>query len=494
VPSALSPTELSIAMLIALAVIVLSIAVRLVTPNRLVRSKLRTPLALAALFPLFTLALPYSPFEPSVTDGIRVFAELGLALAVISFLVTVIANPLREDRVRTAVPNILQDAVIVGLFVVAGTILLREKFLTTSAIGAVVVGFALQDTLGNAFAGLAIQVEKPFHVGQWIRVGTYEGRVEEITWRATKLRTKDTNFVVVPNSTIAKEAIVNFSEPVMPTRLLIDVGVSYAAPPDTVKEALLEAVRNAALALAEPAPKVLLVEFGPSAIVYRVRFWITDFGRNEDAYDEVRTNLYYTLRRRGIEIPFPIQVQYIRRAEPARDPGLTAEFAGLLGGTGLFASLDDGERQALAELGEERLYTSGEAVMREGEPGGSMFVIASGRADVSIADAPVRTLGAGDFVGEMSMLTGERRAATVVAAEPCRLIEITSGAFRQFVLAKPHVFETMEPAVLARRTELVAVRDRALAERSVPVPDRSFLAQVRRFLRLPARRANGDAE
>ena len=491
--SAFSPSELSIEVLIALAVVVLSLAVGLLTPNRLVRRKLRTPLVLGALFPIFALALPLAPFDPNVNDGIRVVAELGLALAVISFLVTVLANPLREDRVRTVVPNILQDAVIVGLFMVAGTILLREKFLTTSAISAVVVGFALQDTLGNAFAGLAIQIEKPFHVGQWIRVGDFEGIVEEITWRATKLRTKDTNFVVVPNSTIAKEAIVNFSEPVRPTRLQVDVGTSYAAPPDAVKDALLEAVRNAALALAEPAPKVLLLEFGASAIVYRVRFWITDFGRNEDAYDEVRTNVYYTLRRRGIEIPFPIQVQYIRRPAPDRAPGLTTEFAELLGRSALFASLDDGERQALAELGEERLYTAGEAVMREGEAGGSMFVIASGRADVSIAGAAVRTLGAGDFVGEMSLLTGERRAATVVAAEPSRLIEITSEAFRQFVLAKPHVFETMEPAVLARRAELVAVRDRALAEQSPRVPDRSFLAQVRRFLRLPARRDAADA-
>src|SRR5262249_27112065 len=152
------------------------------------------------------------------------------------------------------------------------------------------------------------------------------------------------------------EAIVNFSEPVRPTRLQIDVGVAYAAPPDAVKEALLEAVRNAALALAEPAPRVMLADFGASAIVYRVRFWITDFGRNEDAYDAVRTNIYYTLRRRGLEIPFPIQVQYIRRAEPPRRPALTTEFAGLLGQSALFASLDDGERQALAELGEERLY------------------------------------------------------------------------------------------------------------------------------------------
>ena len=116
----------------------------------------------------------------------------------------------------TRYPNIVQDAIIVMLFAVAATAVLQEKFWTTSAVGAVVVGFALQDTLGNAFAGLAIQIEKPFRVGQWVQVGGHEGLVEEVTWRATKLRTKANTYLVVPNNEISKSAIVNFSEPSRP--------------------------------------------------------------------------------------------------------------------------------------------------------------------------------------------------------------------------------------------------------------------------------------
>jgi CRP-like cAMP-binding protein len=115
-----------------------------------------------------------------------------------------------------------------------------------------------------------------------------------------------------------------------------------------------------------------------------------------------------------------------------------------------------------------------------------MFVIVSGRADVTIAGGLVRSLGPGDFVGEMSLLTGERRAATVVASEPCRLMEMTTEAFRGFVVAKPEVFNAMEPAVLARREELLAMREKFAAERVAPEPDRSFLAGVRRFLGLAA--------
>ena len=479
-------SDLSLSVIVSLAVAALSLLVRVLTPNRLVRRKLRLPLALGLLFPVVALGLPYAPIDPALMGSVRSIANLGLVLAVIAFVVTVLANSLRMDRLPTAIPNIVQDAVIVGLFVLAGTLLMQEKFLTTSAVGAVVVGFALQDTLGNAFSGLAIQVEKPFHVGQWIRVGEHVGRVEEITWRATKLRTKATNFVIVPNSTIAKEAIVNYAEPVIPTRLEVEVGASYEATPELVKTALRESLANAALVLQKPAPDALLVDFGASAITYRVRFWIEDFARDQDACDQVRTNIFYSFKRHGIEIPYPIQVEYSRDWAPARAPGLTAEFAALLGSSPLFCALDENDRLACAALGDERLYTKGETIVREGDAGGSMFVIVSGQADVVIAGGLVRSLGVGDFFGEMSMLTGERRAATVVAAQACRLMELKSDAFRSFVIAKPGVFEAMEPAVLARRTELNEMRQKYAAERIPEEADHSFLAGVRRFLRLPA--------
>ena len=143
-------------------------------------------------------------------------------------------------------PNIVQDTIIIGLFLVVATVVMQEKFLTTSAVGAVVIGFALQDTLGNMFAGLAIQVEKPFRVGHWITVGPFEGLVSEVTWRATKLRTKAGNLVVLPNAFISKEAITNYSEPTAPTRLEVDVGVSYGVPPNQVKAALAEALAQRA--------------------------------------------------------------------------------------------------------------------------------------------------------------------------------------------------------------------------------------------------------
>ena len=142
------------------------------------------------------------------------------------------------------------------------TLILRERVFATTAVGAVVIGFALQDTLGNLFAGLAIQIEKPFRVGDWVMVGGQDGMVSEITWRATKMRTKAGNFVVVPNSVLAKDTIINYSEPTRSVRLQVEVGASYDAPPNVVKAVIREALRDAPDISPDRDTEVLLVDFG----------------------------------------------------------------------------------------------------------------------------------------------------------------------------------------------------------------------------------------
>ena len=209
-------------------------------------------------------------------------------------------------------PSILQDAIVIGLLVLVATFVFEDKLLTTSAVSAVVVGFALQDTLGNAFAGLGIQSEKPFRVGHWIRVGDFEGRVAEVTWRATKLRTKSGNFVIVPNNIIAKDAITNYSEPAVPTRLEVEVGASYLSTPADVKAAALEALGQVPRVLKAPAPDVLLHAFDGSAITYRSASGSTTTSATTRRATRCGRAIYYAFGRRGIEIPWPIEVGYSR--------------------------------------------------------------------------------------------------------------------------------------------------------------------------------------
>src|SRR5687767_4384348 len=211
------------------AALVVTLALLAAIPGRYVRARLQFSAWLLVAFLALEVAMMQGLGDLQLMSGL---ARLMFVLAILNLGITLLANPWRQDRPSDRFPAIVQDVTLIGLFTIVATVLMKEQLLTTSAVGAVVVGFALQDTLGNLFSGLAIQIEKPFRVGHWIAVGDREGQVQEITWRATKLRTKAGQFLIVPNGIISKESILNYSEPTLPTRLMVEVGVSYATPPN----------------------------------------------------------------------------------------------------------------------------------------------------------------------------------------------------------------------------------------------------------------------
>src|SRR4051812_36323185 len=405
--------------IMGVAALAAALAVFALTLNTLVRRRLRLSIFLLVAYLLLHLflAVAHPAMTPSVDSQLLSIEQLALAAAVINLVALALINPLRADRVPEHFPAILQDFIVVGLLVLVATFVFNDRLLATSAVSAVVIGFALQDTLGNAFAGLAIQSEKPFRVGHWIRVGEFEGRVAEVTWRATKLRTKSGNFVVLPNNLVSKEAITNYSEPATPTRIDIEVGASYQASPGAVKAAIEEALGNSPRALRAPAPDVMLVHFDNSAISYRARFWIEDYERDEAARDEVRTAIYYSFARHGIEIPWPIQVEYSKEwVEP--DPAVhQAERERLLNGVDLFAMLTSEQRHAIAAASGDKTFGNGEAIVRQGHAGQSMFIVGTGQAVVTLEPGghEVAVIQPGGYFGEMSLLTGESRTATVFA-------------------------------------------------------------------------------
>jgi small-conductance mechanosensitive channel len=418
------------------------------------------------------------------TYGWKVEALL-LVLATTQALVALAFNPWSGVDKPERAPAIVQDAIIALLLAVAAVITFpNTEFLTTSAIVAAVMGFALQETLGNAFAGLAIQIEKPFRVGHWITVGSHEGSVREITWRATKILTKSGNMVVLPNSLVAREAINNYSEPISPTRLHVEVGVGYQVPPNETRDALLAALHHVPRVLKTPAPEALLWNFDSSAILFRVHFWVDDYSTEELARDDVRRAIYYELGRRNIEIPWPIQIEYSRE-EPAPEPTdqRIARFAEIIGRVPVFADLNEDGRRALAAGAAERLFGDGERIVREGAPGASMFIVCRGRVAVTIGSGKeVARIEAGGFFGEMSLLTGEPRSATVSARGDCRVLEIEADVFKTYVAEHPDVIDDVAGAAAARRRELDLSRGAAAGN---PVEARvSLAARMRRFFGL----------
>jgi CRP-like cAMP-binding protein len=299
------------------------------------------------------------------------------------------------------------------------------------------------------------------------------------------MRTKAGNFVVVPNSVLSKDTITNYSEPTRHLRLFVEVGASYDTPPNLVKAVIREALRDDPDISHDRGTEVLLTDFAASAITYRVRFWISDFEIDERVKDHARSLIYYAFRRHGITIPYPIQVQ-MSAEEASRAPSTARVDAELLFSVPMFSLLSDDERAELMKVARPVTYAAGEVIVRQGAVGGSLFVIRRGEAAVKVtgAEGSVALLHAGDVFGEMSLLTGEPRTATVVAEIDCELLEIDANGFRRLVLANPTVLERVTAATSARREELEHHRDTHAITATAAETRHSLLTRVKSFLRL----------
>ena len=407
-----------------LVLVGLALAVRAFTTNRVVRGRVRLTVVLGVLFVGINAVLATSDLvRPEMRPLVVSISQLLFAYALIHFVVLVLVNPLRADRVPDYFPTIVQDVLVFVLFAMVATLVMEEKFLTTSAVGAVVAGLALQDTLGNLVSGLAIQVEKPFHVGHWISSGSWEGEVVEITWRATKLRTRHGNQVIVPNGELAKSSIINYSEPASPTRIEVEVGTGYNNPPNTVKAVMLDVLDREPLVLKTPAPVVHVISFDASSILHRARFWIQHFPMDEVITDRVRTGIYYAFKRENIDIPYPTAVEYGAELQaPGPDPAAIKTRRGSARRartcSGCCRSSD---RQALASASPLRLFGADEAIVRQGDAGHSAFVVCDGRVRVEPRPGRCRTGRPGSRDVLRRDVAADRRSAHRVGARRRRL-------------------------------------------------------------------------
>lgn len=439
-----------------LALAAIAAALMVVARDALTRRRLRFTLLVTLAFLAVHVGLSRTPLAAaSHRTLIESLEAMLLALAITNTIVTLVFNPwLKPDRDRA--PSIVQDVLVVALIGGVAYRVFGDMIVGPSIGAAAALALGLQDQLGNLFAGLAIQIERPFRVGHWISITNYEGRVVEVTWRATKLRTKAGNLVILPNNVMGREAITNYSEPVAPTREYVEVGATYHAPPNDVRDAMIAAMARVPRILKTPAADVVLTDFGGSAIVYRARFWIEDFERDENIRGEVRSAIYYEFSRRGIEIPWPIQIQYERLEVPIDMGEKRAELAAAIAKVPVFSALPEDAHRALAASATERLYGDGEAIVHEGEAGASMFIIRRGRVAITVGPErrEVAVTEAGGYFGEMSLLTGDPRTATVTARGDCSVVEITADAFRTYVQSRPEVIDHLAEAAEARRKAL----------------------------------------
>jgi CRP-like cAMP-binding protein len=280
---------------------------------------------------------------------------------------------------------------------------------------------------------------------------------------------------------VTRSALANFSRPTPAHRCFIAVRIPYRHPPNLVIAALTEAMRSAPRLLANPPAHAVVWEFEESSIVYRARYWIGDYRRVNTIRSDVSTRIWYALRRAGIEHAAPVRML---RGSPADT--LTGRVATAALNVDIFSPLTDAERDFLAGSLHCATFGRGEEIIRQGEQGDSLFIIRRGRVEVLVASGGeqevVDTLGVGNVFGEMSLLTGAPRSATVRAVEDTEVVPVTVGDFRQIVEKNPAVLEAVTGVISRRRSRLDETIHEAEAEAAARLALHSDLFQrVRSF-------------
>jgi len=373
-------------------------------------------------------------------------------------------------------PALLESVMSVLLYgVVAAAVAHRwfgvevTVFLGTSAVVGAVVGLALQDSLGNLFAGIALHTEAPFRVGDWVRIGERDGKVEQISWRATRLLTWDGDTLTVPNNEVARHAILNYSLPRAPHSRLLTIGVNYHTPPNKVVSVLRGLLSQVPGLVSSPAPIVRIVAYDDFSIRYEVRYWVPGYEEYRPIEGEINRLVWYHFRRHGIEIPFPTRHVYLHQAAPAEGgESPTTRLQRALGAIDLFRPLSEEERRRAAGRFRSLHYAGGEKIIEEGAAGDSFFLIDSGEVQVSkeMGGLPreLARLMEGQFFGEMALLTGERRAATVVAATDVDVFVLDKNGFQDIIAANPAIAVDIS-GILAERREAMSQAEGDVTQR-----------------------------
>jgi len=377
---------------------------------------------------------------------------------------------------RGSFPAAFKNIITAVILVVTVLILLKEilninvtSLIATTTVLTATIGLAFQSTLANMLAGLTIHLEKPLKQGDWISAGGHEGHVMDITLRSTRLMTIENNEVYIPNSKVLSEAVVNYSVPDHMSFRKLTVGVSYPIPPNTVRKSVREVLASVDGVHRQPAPMVRIVNYGDFAVQYEIRYAIHEYQRYLEIEAEIMNLLWYRFKRDNIEIPFPVQTVHLKQVTPegqqAAHEHAVAEVLALMEKVDIFRPLSREERRRLVETAGVKAFADGECPVKQGEAGDSFYIIKNGTVEVVVEKEPgqgvvLATLGHGNFFGEMSLLTGAVRTATIRVKDDAEFVVIDRESFRSVLVNNPSIAESMSHILSERQAGLAAQREK----------------------------------
>jgi small-conductance mechanosensitive channel/CRP-like cAMP-binding protein len=464
------------------------------------RRLVRQPLLFLALYAGALAVLHALPGGAQWVRAVSLAANFFLLASIARSGVLLVLDVAVGRRMRRQPPRIVRDLTQGLAWIVVALLTLRSagaepgSLLTTSALLTAAIALSLQETLGNLVAGLAIQVQRPFDVDDWIQFDaerSHVGRVIEINWRATKVVTLDDVEVIVPNATLAKAPIVNFTKPTRVSRRSLYLSVPADVPPHVVHSTVLDALTGSFGVVREPPPSVVTNAFVDGNVEYWVRIFTDAFHKRDAVDGAARDRIWYALRRIGVTPASApnraVHVQEMSSATLAREKQALRDRELAVRTVDFLAVLPEEQRRRLAAASVVRLYGDGEAVVKQGERSAEMFVVEGGEVTVTVGESELARLGPGMFFGEMALMTGEPRNATVRARGPCRLLVIDSASMRAVLESAPDLAVHVS-RVIAERQAALEEEAAAVSQRPPPASaeERSsqLLGRIRKFFAL----------
>ncbi len=417
-------------------------------------------------------AMEYSSYATWRLVSITIAALAGITIG----LAILFDGSLR--LLRAEVPRIVQDVVAAAAYIIGGLFLLSAwgvnlgGLIATSAVLTAVIGFSLQDTLGNLMGGMTLQMEKSIRPGDWLQVGDKVGRVLEMRWRQTTLETRDWETLIVPNSQLAKNQFIVLGRRAgHPTQLRrkIRFDIDYRYSPTDVIRTVEEALRRAPIesVAPEPAPDCVVLDMRGSFNSYCVRYYLADLSRDDPVDTRVRTRIFFALRRAAIPLNVPAQAIFMTSDNDERrerkERTLDQNRVSVLREAELFRDLSAEEIEQLAGRLRYAPFSAAETLTRQGNPGNDLYFVHRGEVSVRVgaegAEREVASLGPGTFFGERSLMTGEPRSATTVAKSDVECYRMAKSDLEQILKRRPELADALAETLARRDSELSSHRD-----------------------------------
>jgi small-conductance mechanosensitive channel len=426
---------------------------------------------------------------------VKIGLWMTLIVAIIRFLDFLIFGAAFRSSNQSELSALLRNVFSIIIYIVAFFIIFNSQYprvdlaalFTTSTILGIVIGLALQDTLGNLFAGLAMQADQPFQVGDVVSISTRDtGVVEGVSWRGVKIRTFQNKLLVISNSVLGKETIEVAPRDNLNARLVF-FNTLYSSSPATTAHVVREAVRQVENVSQKIRPIVRIKSLGESGIDWEIKYWLEDYAKYNDTDALIRQRVWYVFQREHLEFAYPTRTIHVesKPQETAFIETVNTIFE-RLSAIPIFAPLSDEETQKLAEACIARVYAPGEAIVRKGQQGNSMFVINRGAVKVQIPEngyqRTINKLRETEFFGEMSLLTGQPRSATVIAEEETEVLQIKKHALRPLFETNPDLMNAI-CEIIEERRQLLKTPDEHV-EHADDHREKGVLSSIRNFFGL----------